>query len=111
MKQVSDFIKTLRNLTVYLYFDAGDSSTCIYKRSFCMPLSSMGVMVSERERASSYLPCGFRIRTVVTNLEDSEIRYVRSFFRFMNASICECSSDFRFIFKEIHNTAVHYIDM
>lgn len=111
MKQVLDFIKRLRLLTVYLYFDTGDSTTCIYKRSVAMPVSAIGVMAYERERASSYLPCGFRLRTAVTNLEDSEYKDIRSFVNFLSSYICECTSDFRFLFREIQHTAVHHIYM
>ena len=110
MKHVSDFLKQLRIFTVCLYFDTNDGTTCIRKHSVCMPLSSIGIMASERDRASSYLPCGFRIRTSVTNLDVTELTDVRSFFHFMSSYLCESTSDFRYMFKEIHRTAIHYID-
>lgn len=108
MKQVSDFIKRLRLLTIDLYVDTNNGTTCIYKRSVYMPLGATGVMAAERERASSYLPCGFRIRTSVKLLDDSDVRI---FVRSLTSYICECTSDFRFLFREIQHTAVHYIDI
>lgn len=107
MKQVSNFIKNLRLLTVELYMDTTNGTTCIYKRSVYMPLSATGIMASERERVSMYLPCGFRIRTSVKVLDDGDVHI---FVRSLTSYICECTSDFRFLFKEIHRTAVHYID-
>ena len=108
MKQVSDYIKRLRLLSIELYMDTKNGTTCIYKRSVYMPLGATGVMASERELASSYLPCGFRIRTSVKLLDDSDVRI---FVRSLRSYLCECTSDFRFLFREIHHTAVHYIDM
>lgn len=108
MKQVSDFIKKLRILRVELLMDTTNGTTCIYRRSVYMPLSATGVMSSERERASMYLPCGFRLRTSVSVLDDGD---VRTFVRSLTSYVCECTSDFRFFFKEVQRTAVHYIDI
>ena len=108
MKQVSDYIKRLGLLSIELYMDTKNGTTCIYKRSVYMPLCATGVMAAERERASMYLPCGFHIRTSVKILDEGD---VRTFVRSLSSYICECTSDFRFLFREIQHTSVHYIDM
>lgn len=108
MKKVADIIKSFCRLRIQLMFDTKASSTCIYQRSLYMPISATGVMACERERASMYLPVGFRLRTCVSTFTDEDVRL---FSRSLGNLVYESTSDFRFIFKEVHNTAVHYIDI
>lgn len=108
MKKVSDIIKSFCRLRIQLLYDTKVGSTCIYQRSIYMPMSAIGVMACERERASMYLPVGFRLRTSVSTFTDEDVRL---FSRSFAALVYECTSDFRHIFKEIHHTAVHYIDV
>lgn len=108
MKKVSDIIKSYCRLRIQLWHDTKAGSTVIYQRSIYMPLSAIGVMACERERASMYLPVGFRLRTSVSTFTEEDVQL---FSRSFGALVYECTSDFRFIFKEIRHTAVHYIDM
>lgn len=107
MKQVLDLLKGFHLLTIYLYFDSDNGSRLVYKRSYCMTssLHAMRVMISERERVSMSLPFGFDIRTAFTNLFDN------SYDDILNKDICECASDFRFIFKEVQRSAFDYINV
>lgn len=107
MITVFEILKRFCSFRVQLLMDSKIGTTCIYQRTVYMPLSSTGIMASERERASSYLPCGFRIRTSVLPFTDEDVHV---FTRSSSRLVYESTSDFRFIFKEVHSTAVNYVD-
>lgn len=107
MKTVFEIFKRFCSFRVQLFLDTQKGTTCIYQRTVYMPLSATGVMASERERASSYLPCGFHIRTSVLQFTDEDVHV---FTRSSSHLVYESTSDFRFLFREVQHTAVHYID-